>query len=241
MKRLLVVLASLMLGCCAGTQRPSSPVVYPAVVLVSGHDFNCVGLQNLDHIEACLDFMTTTIKDPGGPTSGTAFWISHHYVVSAAHVALYAAADPEARLTTSINGKRHKKMEVEGWTFAAAGVDVAIGYVKDPPPHKVLLLCSDVFDGEDVTTHGYPVDAGYETATGRVAGTMDREKAVLLVTAIRGGYSGGPVVSDDRQCVIGVAVQSSMRSKPPLGIAVSVDYLKKFISQIAESFDLADL
>ena len=236
MKRLLVVLAGLMLGCCAGSQPHVTPQpIYPAVLYVSSHDFNCVGLQSLNDIGACLNFMTATIGDQGGPTGGTAFWVSEHHVLTAQHVALYAAADPDGRLVAHIGDEQFKKLEVERWIFAG-DVDVAIGYVKDPPAHQTLDLCSEIFPGEKATVYGYPGDVGYETATAKVAGTLDSNQLVLLVTSIRGGYSGGPVVSDHRQCVIGVAVQSASKAvqsaskaDPPLGIAVSADFLRQFL------------
>ena len=234
MRVLFALILGVIFSSCAATQTaPPVPPTFSGVVKIATHDFNCFGLNDIHEIQKCLVYMATQGNgDPGGPAQGSAFWVSEHYIVTAAHVALYASVDPDARLILS---ERHPvtdrvlsytKVEVERWIFPFLGEDFAIGYVADPPAHETVSLCSVLFEGEMVTAHGYPGDAGYEQATGHAFGLY--KDWVLSTNKVRGGFSGGPLIADQRACALGVISKTNGTTT----MSVSFKILSKFILEL---------
>lgn len=203
MKQIVLLISLLFLASCCHVQQSTSPpenLVYPAVSLITAHDYNCYGIPTRDATRLCL----LSMNDPGMPVAATIFWISDSVFVTAAHAAVFAEHDSGAHLVMSYQNKHHKKIKIENLVFMDA-YDIAIGTVLWAPKHDQLRLCSEIYEGEHVTFIGLPPDMGPTQLPGQILGTTD--ESVYYIGDVRFGFSGGPALSNARNCVTGMVLE----------------------------------
>lgn len=213
---------------CGHVQKQDEPVAYDAVFTVVADAHSCTGLGHLQQIIDCLKYNLPE----SGPVFGTGFWVADDIVVTALHVAIFAEHDKDAHLVIRDPMGRMSRVKVYNWIYDPA-IDLAFGVVRDPPKHETLTFCTEIYATERATAYGLVPDLGSWTERVRIRAEFDSN--VYYIGNIRSGYSGGPVVSDVRKCVIAVTAGAYLQMKPVMGIGIPATLAQKILDIINAS------
>ncbi|MCD6034565.1 MAG: trypsin-like serine protease [Rickettsiales bacterium] len=177
-------------------------------------------------------------------SSGTGFFISHHYIITNEHVvqncqSISIRGDVNLPNTIPPTSARIVKVDKEK--------DLALLETNATAPHiGVLRANSGIKKGDPVLVMGYPLEHGrtgdYHVEKSNITavdGEFNNEKRVEFTDSVQKGNSGGPLL-DGNGNIIGVIVGmlsyyhsvDAMNSDEPFkrtSVAISLAELKKFL------------
>jgi len=230
MKFLFAVLMLVATSCAPFNVNLDVPptVVYPPYVSIVTHSGGCFDVPP-EVRETCLQNSETS----GSSVFGTGFWVDENTIVTAKHVAVFAKYDASAMIIVHKRNHLHKSLRVVEW-YLDPEYDIAVGVVNNAPLHKIWPLCDDIFLGEEVTFHGWPPDFGPKTNFGILV-HVDEPHIYARTTDVRSGYSGGPAVSNDRQCIVSMTSAVRYSDDDVIVRSISFRYVKEVLILAATS------
>jgi hypothetical protein len=184
--------------------------------------------NSVDDIEKAI----VKIKDTNG--TGFVFHISNKnvaYIMTAHHVV--EDYDLNNQFEVEIPGRSNPYTAMVEWAYQE--IDLAILKIieKCPADQKQLTLgnSDDIIRGDNVYIYGYPGGRGLTRDNGSVS-TKDKNKIILDDITPDKGYSGGPLLHDKTNEVIGMIIQKS--NDPTKQYAIKIDTIRTNTEAIAE-------
>ena len=162
------------------------------------------------------------------PVWGAGFWISETELITAGHIAARLQDKDHFYIHYYRNSKIIESQKVtSGEIYFYHSADLALLRVKPSAKHAVYGVCSGVNTEGPIIAIGFP-----KTGPKKIYGTIwmpKPDKMITVRTAAESGFSGGPIISQTKKCVAGVAWGARAGV---LGYAVGVRTIKAFLKEV---------